>query len=285
MLIKKIKNLYVPTKFKKAMKRSENVSVVPVDIDAGLFLANGRYYVSTQLGWCGCPVGNTGVFCKHQIAIKDQFGKYYKPTLPILDASDRINLYIVATGNQNVPDGFFGTQTHSIVENLNLAKPDTRNFEDKPVCLPTQAILRGDELKEKIRDISDRLCLFITNEPDVFEEPLNKFYNRIDSLSKPNLVSSLCCFGTQFDFDLSSLPAHQRGSKIPKNTAASGRRMYPADSRPQTGGRKPKGFLVQPREDDPEKYPVLGSRAMKHKLGQSIEDNVPSAKKHTSNMK
>ena len=52
--------------------------------------------------------GYSGVFCKHQVAVKDAFNVYFKPTFPTLDASDKELYYDIASGRINVPEGFYG---------------------------------------------------------------------------------------------------------------------------------------------------------------------------------
>ena len=92
----------------------------------------------------------------------------------------------------------------------------------------------------------------------------------------------------QFDYQNSLLPVHQRGKKIDLQPSAPGRRVYAGDSNvPSTSGRKPKGYVGKKNEqDDLEKWPASQLRASrKHKLNQSVKDNVPSAKKHSSSMK
>ena len=56
-IYRKVKNFEVSSKFKKAIKRSEAVSIQTIDMGAGLFLASDKYYVSTKIGMCGCPRG------------------------------------------------------------------------------------------------------------------------------------------------------------------------------------------------------------------------------------
>ena len=58
--------------------------------------------------YCTCPAGCSGVFCKHQVTVKDAFNVYFKPTFPTLDASDKELYYYIASGRTNVPEGFYG---------------------------------------------------------------------------------------------------------------------------------------------------------------------------------
>ena len=120
---------------------------------AGLFLANDKYYVSTKIGMSGCPSGYSGAFCKHQITIKE--------SLPVLDASDRENPFVIATGNKNVPDGFFGLQSNNTVDHSHVA---VETSTTKPECIPNKHIVKGAELKQRICDVSERLCLFMESQ-------------------------------------------------------------------------------------------------------------------------
>ena len=63
--------------------------------------------------------------------------------------------------------------------------------------------------------------------------------NKLTALSKPNLTSALCCFGSMFNMHNSLLPASQRGARIGLQPTAAGRKQYPGDSYvPSAGGWK-----------------------------------------------
>ena len=99
-------NQSIPKQLKKSSAKAEHVNVKVIDNDT--FFANDKYIVNTSLGVCSCPVGCTGSFCKHQIAVYKKYNAQFQKTNPLIDSSDKELLYHVATGENNLPAGFYG---------------------------------------------------------------------------------------------------------------------------------------------------------------------------------
>ena len=64
-----------------------------------------------------CPIGSIGSFCKHQLAVKEKFNVFFKPTLPTLDTADKQLYYYISTGKTNVPSGFYSLNEIKELEN------------------------------------------------------------------------------------------------------------------------------------------------------------------------
>lgn len=70
---------------------------------------NTEYIVDSELEICSCPVGKCGAPCKHQLAVVKKFKLSHQQFLPTNDASFKMVLYYIMTGETSAPDGFFNT--------------------------------------------------------------------------------------------------------------------------------------------------------------------------------
>lgn len=64
------------------------------------------YEVDTKIGWCSCPNGRSGAFCKHQALVHQKFGGDF-PNLPTIDAKGRYLLGKLALGEKCPEFEFF----------------------------------------------------------------------------------------------------------------------------------------------------------------------------------
>lgn len=64
------------------------------------------YEVEASVGWCSCPSGRSGAFCKHQALVHAQFGGLF-PNLPAIDAAGRYSLGLLAVGDECPSFEFF----------------------------------------------------------------------------------------------------------------------------------------------------------------------------------
>lgn len=83
-----------------------------IRVDDDLFLVpNSRdgqptYGVSVSAGFCMCPSGTSGAFCKHQALVRGEYGSLF-PNQPLLNSDDRYIMGQLAFGPQCPEKSFF----------------------------------------------------------------------------------------------------------------------------------------------------------------------------------
>lgn len=97
--------IFTPKKKKglasQIQKLDESTYVCPSGTTTGL-----SYEVDTNVGWCNCPRGRSGAFCKHQALVHSTYGGAF-PNLPAIDAPGRFSLALLALGAECPPFEFF----------------------------------------------------------------------------------------------------------------------------------------------------------------------------------
>lgn len=61
-----------------------------------------KYEVNSTVGWCSCPSGKTGHFCKHQAVVFEKYGVGF-PNKPAITFQERYELGLLALGPQKCP--------------------------------------------------------------------------------------------------------------------------------------------------------------------------------------
>ncbi|KAE8741686.1 hypothetical protein FOCC_FOCC012784 [Frankliniella occidentalis] len=69
-------------------------------------LVEASYEVDGRVGWCSCPAGRGGAFCKHQCLVQKVYGGLF-PNKPAIDAKSRYELGKLALGEKCPPFSFF----------------------------------------------------------------------------------------------------------------------------------------------------------------------------------
>jgi len=75
------------------------------------------YEVNSSVGWCSCPAGCDGAFCKHQTLVYDVFGVGF-PNLPPIDCQGRYQLALLALAEKCPPVEFFIGLKESVTEEM-----------------------------------------------------------------------------------------------------------------------------------------------------------------------
>ncbi|KAE8742231.1 hypothetical protein FOCC_FOCC012246 [Frankliniella occidentalis] len=60
------------------------------------------YEVNSLIGWCSCPSGRSGHFCKHQALVFSRYGVGF-PNKPAITSNERYKLGLLALGPQKCP--------------------------------------------------------------------------------------------------------------------------------------------------------------------------------------
>jgi len=64
------------------------------------------YEVNSLVGWCSCPAGKGGAFCKHQALVYSKFQRGF-PNKPAITYTERYKLGALALGPDRCPDVSF----------------------------------------------------------------------------------------------------------------------------------------------------------------------------------
>lgn len=87
----------------KIIKVEEGVYWVP---SANEETTETYYEVIGAIGWCSCPIGKHGAFCKHQALAHKQFGDLF-PNMPPINGKMRHELGKLALGKKCPQPSFF----------------------------------------------------------------------------------------------------------------------------------------------------------------------------------
>jgi len=101
------------------------------------------YEVRADIGWCSCPAGSQGAFCKHQVLVHEKFGGLF-PNAPLVNSRDRYELAQLALGSECPSPAFF----------LGL----TENPESAPVTAESSLLIHGNA--EQVICLGTMLFLF-----------------------------------------------------------------------------------------------------------------------------
>lgn len=75
------------------------------------------YEVNSSVGWCSCPAGSCGAFCKHQTLVHEVFGVGF-PNLPPIDFEGKYKLARLALADKCPPLEFFIGLRETVTEQM-----------------------------------------------------------------------------------------------------------------------------------------------------------------------
>ena len=187
-----------------------------------IFLVNNTrgdrgYIVNVENGVCGCFMGETGAFCKHQFAIFDKFGVGCTATVPVFDEASRYTYICVALGSQNIPPGFLKdpkqsrTVAHSVLRNVldntntyssgPLSAGDNPNAAESAVELPFVQVENPDidgiieEIDTNLRGLLIDLKNKVRKDPATllipYQELVKQIENKVSAKTLTGLASAL----------------------------------------------------------------------------------------------
>lgn len=79
------------------------------------------YEVNALVGWCSCPVGKCGAFCKHQALVYERFKRGF-PNKPAITYVDRYKLGWLALGIEKCPQVHFFREFNEPVNTREVRK-------------------------------------------------------------------------------------------------------------------------------------------------------------------
>ena len=261
-------------------RRTKNVSMGTLSLDAVTSLGNGRYSVRSQstasleyavdvkAGFCECNVGQNGALCKHQVACAEH-SMTALPQVFGATSESRRWLASVAVGEENTPpETFFRGLLEPPPEVEAVSKATVLPEERQEETEPPQVM----KIKEKpCLDISD----FVAAVQDATEKHGNEHtvaaltaaVKRIKKIKNSNMLNSmLYSLGT----DATSTGAGR--GKIRCQPASIARRGQgkPKGAAPLGKGRKPNTVMQNAKTKRP------------RNLAENIGKNLANAKSHGS---
>lgn len=96
----------------KVQRIGEDLFMVPSSKTGEL-----TYEVNSSVGWCSCPAGRDGAFCKHQTLIHEVFGVGF-PNLPPIDCQGKYQLALLALAEKSPPLEFFIGLKETVTEEM-----------------------------------------------------------------------------------------------------------------------------------------------------------------------
>ncbi|KAK3909095.1 Oxidoreductase NAD-binding domain-containing protein 1 [Frankliniella fusca] len=196
--------------------------------------ADLSYEVNSLVGWCSCPSGRSGAFCKHQALVFSRYGVGF-PNKPAVTFNDRYRLGLLALGPEKCPKiDFFKdfdeendapTKDNSFLEDIQMnavvQQPEEtmdigEGSEQQGAVDPEKRKKLLNELKEQI----DRLHEVVKDEGgDVYDKTLETLIARLKKPSTPGQVME-----TMIRWKAASLVCSRRRAKIKVMPAAIQRR-------------------------------------------------------------
>lgn len=80
--------------------------------------------VEASIGWCSCPSGRQGAFCKHQALVHRAYGGLF-PNAPAIDGKSRHELAYLALGDKCPPLRFYQSPSE---RNSEVSQSRTHSF-------------------------------------------------------------------------------------------------------------------------------------------------------------
>ncbi|KAE8738726.1 hypothetical protein FOCC_FOCC015792 [Frankliniella occidentalis] len=248
------------------------------------------YEVDVSIGWCSCPSGRHGAFCKHQALIHKTYGGVF-PNVPPIDAKGRYSLARLAFEISDCPPPSFFL---SIDETVALQKQG-KDILSEDVVLPLQnsnytnptspspapldTVSNAEENKEateaRITDLNEALLIEIT---------------------RMNNCGKICSIPAEYAKVLERLLHRIRGAKTPSQAMTT---VLSLSSRANCTGKRSRRINVMPTSTarrrpgitrgnkrvsagrPPGRQPInKRSKKRAHKLVESIRANKGHVKAH-----
>jgi hypothetical protein len=170
---------------------SSNAKIVPVEDSDDCFNVQSFtnsivfYEVNSSVGFCSCPKGSSGAFCKHQAVVQDKYGNIF-PSPPVTSAEGRHSLGKLALGSACPPLDFFLGLTEKPTESSSVPYLDTSRQNDFDIANNSE----NPDLNQNVAADSDEDFSDFVNPPryiDHWPDFLNNL-NRLQALSGNNSV-------------------------------------------------------------------------------------------------
>lgn len=121
------------TKYFPSKKKLTNMQIIQ-ESDEIFVVKNieskAEYEVNPALGFCTCPIGNSGAPCKHQHFVSIEKEKFCPNIIPI-DPAEKIKFHFIAVGNADVDPNWYSPllpkSDDAIKVNLNSDDNNSRN--------------------------------------------------------------------------------------------------------------------------------------------------------------
>ncbi|XP_077521465.1 uncharacterized protein LOC144132731 [Amblyomma americanum] len=251
-----------------------------VQVDGALYSVpsssgTSSYEVDADIGFCSCWRGSQGAFCKHQAAVQKAFGGCF-PNSPELTPEDRRRLGYLALGDRCPNIEFFLPMMPGGNEEVTVACTSAHSEQAMHADvsqLPESPPGPFPDRKEKPEDMEEKYC--------ALEKELRRVHKLAeDSAVYPKLLDAVAA---QLKNVTTSSGAHALLLKLKASSAADRRRGQIIRVQPTSLARRRPG-LPRGSKRVPAGRPLTAGQARKikrgHKLGSSIQENVPGAKSH-----
>jgi len=236
---------------------------------------NTFYEVDVTNGFCSCPKGKLGAFCKHQAAIYHHH-EMNMPSLPAINTESRYLLAKLAFG-ENVRDKSFymPLTSESNIKNNDTTLEEGKDLHhqnnDQPHCLISQTDTNNsnnDLENTSAHDYSKEIQSLLTTNLNKYKNTvstsvLSKCLDRLKKVKSPAMWESfLSTAGSKI-----SLRHRSRATiHVQPTTLARRRSGVTRGSKRLSVGR--------PKNNDPPK------KKRRRNLAENVEKNIPNAKSH-----
>ena len=286
---------------------------VPSETTPGKF-----YIVDMFLGTCECEVGSSGAPCKHQFILWATMKKSSPNFMPFFNKEQRMHFARIAIGDEALRHPELFEPLRKVEENVSITFDEDISIQTLPFFDTQPAdeiqsnigtseiqvqsihntsieIERKDTAMNDLEESFDIIRKMVASSDKNFTDGISKFKQRLNSLSQNQVASAFHKFGTnqflrkQMNARIASKSALKIAQKACKRAQQNQIGVQPASQsrrKKKNGSRKsvPKGRSASSLTSSDLPVPIE-NRKREHVLAKNIEDNVPSAKKHSKDMK
>ncbi|KAE8740602.1 hypothetical protein FOCC_FOCC013881 [Frankliniella occidentalis] len=151
------------------------------------------YEVNSLVGWCSCPAGKGGAFCKHQALVYSKFQRGF-PNTPAVTYIERYKLALLALGPDKCPDvRFFLDFDEKINESEEMLLSQVGdtvtgtyvvNEENELVPVEEMSAENGDQSTHDLAAQAQVVDETMAMEIEEMREKLHEQIDRLDELAK-----------------------------------------------------------------------------------------------------
>jgi hypothetical protein len=250
-----------------------------------------------EMGLCSCHIGSTGAPCKHQFIVQKTFRLSSWNFVPV-ECVEMKQLYLqVATGQLNVPDGWFASLRRNVMlpqVPASASNPEVESMEVLPTATedepppPASAEACPSEptvatTLEQLDGVFNAVRQRLTENPDLMMKPVSEFIKNFTNIkTESSLASALTCFG-KYSGVAAARSGRMLGSrKIGVQPESKRRRRLVVGGKSRNAHGRPCAAAAVSRKKD---YIRSGSlpprrKVAQHSLSQCVAANQTLGKRH-----
>lgn len=194
--------------------RMDNLFLVPSEADR-----TNMYIVDPQSGFCSCPIGKFGKFCKHQAGVSRSYKDVICNNVPSTTPQVRYEMAVLAFGSKARDISVYQALQYSDTQHTNEVQEGLALADEQPI--PTMSINehQDEDMKDVEKWVEKSIAVFREKffQHGCSEKATKKFYTACKNISTRNALESLM-------FNCKRNTTHRSNDRIKVQTTSVARR-------------------------------------------------------------